>query len=242
MVTASMPSSSMSSDRELLADRDPLGFQGGDYNLTRYVGNSPTNATDSTGMESDQQRRERERYRRFMDDPNDDMPVIDFGYIFNDGRGMTDDQYELFKQGCQGLAGIRVGIDFLSPKRGSRAFTSWDEAKWVYDELQRQGRSPQLVAIQTGNPYFTGTPVNRPIFGPTEINPNQIDLGGSKNFATWHTTSNGTGYWEHVDGSWLNNPGNRSNCNVIHSPTLPGGYTTTTYVVIPGKPAPPRAR
>ena len=29
---------------------DPLGFEGGDQNLTRYVGNSPTNATDPSGL------------------------------------------------------------------------------------------------------------------------------------------------------------------------------------------------
>jgi RHS repeat-associated protein len=29
--------------------RDPSGFGGGDYNIYRYVGNSPTNATDPTG-------------------------------------------------------------------------------------------------------------------------------------------------------------------------------------------------
>jgi len=29
---------------------DPLGFEAGDYNLYRYVGNNPTNFTDSTGQ------------------------------------------------------------------------------------------------------------------------------------------------------------------------------------------------
>jgi hypothetical protein len=30
---------------------DPLGFEAGDANLYRYVGNNPTNATDPTGLE-----------------------------------------------------------------------------------------------------------------------------------------------------------------------------------------------
>jgi RHS repeat-associated protein len=29
---------------------DPLGFEAGDPNLYRYVGNSPTNATDPLGL------------------------------------------------------------------------------------------------------------------------------------------------------------------------------------------------
>src|SRR2546421_515233 len=31
--------------------QDPLGFTAGDTNLYRYVGNSPTNATDPRGLE-----------------------------------------------------------------------------------------------------------------------------------------------------------------------------------------------
>ena len=30
--------------------QDPIGFAGGDANLYRYVGNSPTNATDRCGL------------------------------------------------------------------------------------------------------------------------------------------------------------------------------------------------
>jgi hypothetical protein len=32
---------------------DPIGFAGGDYNLNRFVGNSPTNATDPYGLFGD---------------------------------------------------------------------------------------------------------------------------------------------------------------------------------------------
>jgi hypothetical protein len=35
----------------LLADQSPIGFQGGDANLYRYVGNEPTDATDPSGLE-----------------------------------------------------------------------------------------------------------------------------------------------------------------------------------------------
>jgi uncharacterized protein RhaS with RHS repeats len=30
---------------------DPLGFDAGDYNLERYVGNGPTDGTDPSGLE-----------------------------------------------------------------------------------------------------------------------------------------------------------------------------------------------
>lgn len=39
-----------SSDRKLFADLEPLGYEAGDTNLYRYVKNSPTNATDPTGL------------------------------------------------------------------------------------------------------------------------------------------------------------------------------------------------
>ncbi len=32
--------------------QDPIGFQAGDPNLYRYVGNSPTNFTDPSGLHS----------------------------------------------------------------------------------------------------------------------------------------------------------------------------------------------
>lgn len=59
MVTASMPSFSKSSSGEAFVDEDvslpfcisdPLGYVAGDTNLYRYVENSPTNATDPTGL------------------------------------------------------------------------------------------------------------------------------------------------------------------------------------------------
>jgi hypothetical protein len=34
----------------LFDNYDPLGFEAGDANLYRYLGNSPTNATDPTGL------------------------------------------------------------------------------------------------------------------------------------------------------------------------------------------------
>ena len=33
--------------------QDPIGFGGGDYNLSRYVGNDPTDATDPSGLADD---------------------------------------------------------------------------------------------------------------------------------------------------------------------------------------------
>jgi len=36
-----------------LFSQDPIGFAGGDANLYRYVGNSPTNATDPSGLEGE---------------------------------------------------------------------------------------------------------------------------------------------------------------------------------------------
>lgn len=35
---------------------DPIGFAGGDANLTRYVGNAATNATDPSGLDSEHTR------------------------------------------------------------------------------------------------------------------------------------------------------------------------------------------
>jgi uncharacterized protein RhaS with RHS repeats len=59
MAIASMPSSRKSSSAETSFDDgdflrfsagDALGYRGGDTNLYRYVSNSPTNATDPTGL------------------------------------------------------------------------------------------------------------------------------------------------------------------------------------------------
>jgi hypothetical protein len=59
MPIASMPSSSKSSSAGIsfeeesflpFSARDALGYRGGDTNLYRYCGNSPTNATDPTGL------------------------------------------------------------------------------------------------------------------------------------------------------------------------------------------------
>lgn len=199
-------------------------------NLYRYVNNHPCNTVDSNGEDSE---RRAENYKDFMDTSDFDMPVDDFADMFNKGQGMTEQQYELFKQGCQGLAMIRVGIGFQSAKRGTRAFTSYSEAKWYYDQLADAGRAPQMVAIQTGAPYENSSVPNRLLLGITEINPNQIDLSGTKNYATLQKTLGGALYWEYVTGSWLNNPSNRANCRVVHSPTLPM-FTTTTYFVVPG--------
>ena len=38
---------------DLFSSTRPLGFSGGDENLKRYVGNSPTNATDPSGLEEE---------------------------------------------------------------------------------------------------------------------------------------------------------------------------------------------
>lgn len=38
---------------ETLGGADPLGFAAGDANLYRYVGNKPTNHTDTTGHSDD---------------------------------------------------------------------------------------------------------------------------------------------------------------------------------------------
>ena len=35
---------------DLFDNCDPLGYEAGDANLYRYVGNSPTNATDPSGL------------------------------------------------------------------------------------------------------------------------------------------------------------------------------------------------
>lgn len=61
MAIASMPSSSKSSSAGISFDEDtllpltasdPLGYVGSDTNMYRYCGNSPTNATDPTGLDA----------------------------------------------------------------------------------------------------------------------------------------------------------------------------------------------
>lgn len=39
-------------NRELFCSTKPIGFRGGDSNLTRYVGNSPTNYIDPSGNQA----------------------------------------------------------------------------------------------------------------------------------------------------------------------------------------------
>lgn len=36
----------------IFVEEDPIDFEGEDANLHRYVGNSPTNATDPTGLQA----------------------------------------------------------------------------------------------------------------------------------------------------------------------------------------------
>ena len=48
----------------LLADRSPLGFNAGDTNLYRYVGDNPTDATDPSGLDEYDWKKEAENWER----------------------------------------------------------------------------------------------------------------------------------------------------------------------------------
>jgi RHS repeat-associated protein len=58
--------------------RDPSGFGGGDYNIYRYVGNSPTNGTDPSGLQA------KAWYENGSDFDNWVGDVTGFNWIIND--------------------------------------------------------------------------------------------------------------------------------------------------------------
>mgnify|MGYP005851477391 CR=1 FL=1 len=210
----------------------PLGFSAGDTNLYRYVGNSPTNFTDPSGMR---------KYRpdQFKDDMEFD--AVDF---FNDqfGGPFKNVYWETFKKGCVGLCQCRFESYKLFPhlQKSTRCFTNLDAARAYQDKMEKEAADKKIdviyaiFAVQTSqplrepnDPIFENVKPRKPEF-KDEIDPRQINLGGDYNFATYYQFKDKPGFWEYMNNGLITH----DKAKVKWVKELPG-FKTTTYCVAP---------
>ncbi len=118
---------------------DVIQFKGGDTNLYRYCGNSPTNATDQTGS--------------YPTDPNNSWTPFQFFGI----RGWWNNLPYLTGWGCGGLAAWRAGAP-ISPLwgkyyptdimkiKGATEYQSWNAVQKALNALGGKG---VIIAVQS---------------------------------------------------------------------------------------------
>ena len=63
---------------------DPIGFAAGDYNVNRYVGNSPTNATDPTGLRAEWHHLVPRKWRKYFKVRGYDVDAAENGWIIDE--------------------------------------------------------------------------------------------------------------------------------------------------------------
>jgi RHS repeat-associated protein len=210
---------------------DPIGFSGGDPNLYGYVGNSPTNSTDPTGLVVAGD------YPPIPPGHPDETPHGEWGTLFYLLEGFNATEQEFARAGCMRLAGLRLGtadvsgpiwrFTFPHMAPGALLFDNLRDAENAAQALARTGKEVRIFAVQSNGPLKAPPPgFTRP--KGTEIHPSQIDLSFHYNFATRHFCG-GKDVWE-----WMND----ADGTIVHSAVLPG-MTTTIYAVIVVNPANP---
>jgi RHS repeat-associated protein len=233
------------------ASEDPDGFTAGDANTYRYVGNSPTNWIDPSGL--------------------DDKPPVggpDNGYngtgtwqfknkkdlikfltqLLNANQpGFPANWVETAENGCIGLANLRIGLQNghfpLSPMsyKGAEFYLDLSTALTRLKALNNNtdGKKWLLVAIQV--------PVTKDVkkliaeVGTNKVDLNKLspyinldeDASTQYNWATWFES----GYWEYMNGNWKKiNPDDLP--TVKHRTTLPDmsalykGTYLTIYMIV----------
>lgn len=234
----------------------------GNTNLYEYVRSSPLTLVDPLGLQDSSYPWGRGGIGnwgpflrpRQQDYTNQEYTWTNVDYFWQRFIRDSGGSYGQYRQGCQGLAAIRLGLDPRSiPERvpGLRCFTDMQAALFVHNELVSSGGQPLLFALQgTGTPHFSGdveinaADVTRMAVAaggcvPAD-NPSGPAMGGGEwNFATMLNNDPSTGpLWEWMNHGW--NIGNKSTARVRHSHSLPqsmGGclMQTTIYCVSPNK-------
>lgn len=229
-----------------LFSQDPIGFAAGDANLYRYVGNSPTNATDPSGLQEprDPDTNGRPWYDKRPFSFDMDAHVFQWRNLrLNSGEYST-----VYRRGCVGLAGVRISDNGKFPhmQQRARAFGSYQEAMAALAAIEGSGGRGMLVAYQDTNPIISSFPPIGTYPASTEFDPRSLPLG-DYNFASL-VELYGTAYWEWMDHGFnvdstmfYHDPKNRpfasADTAVHHCRTLPSGYhektVNTIYLVVP---------
>jgi uncharacterized protein RhaS with RHS repeats len=139
--------------------QDPLGFDAGDANLYRYVGDNPVGLTDPSGLRPPHHPTRTALWR--WDWPDTSTKGDDFARAWLFG----EDEKEFFNMGCIGLCAIRVGsyrggIGKRYPMfaRGVRCFSNLKDAlaeqrrmQKAIDKEKRPLDNAVLFAVESKN-------------------------------------------------------------------------------------------
>jgi RHS repeat-associated protein len=193
------------------ASQDPLGFGGGDWNLSRAVANDATNLNDPSGEEGDPIEGNSAELN---------MPIGQYGKL--PGSRLSNEQLDFASRGgCFALALIRLNLwspsGFVKGRPQTMPdvvlFKNYDDALAYYNQLQKDGKDPVMFAYQNTGNFRPGT---RGFKGtvPGQIDPATLpwDEDGEFNYATLQFNGNQP-YWEWMDRG--------RGGNVKHSPEHP---------------------
>jgi hypothetical protein len=221
---------------------DPKGFEAGDSNLYRYVGNATTNATDPSGLDHIDNRidariqRELERQRNSIQGTaNGSWPVQ---LYLNLMLRLNDDDWRETRRGCIGLVNVRLGLRYMSfPLFGNQGvtwFNTYAGADAFRNQLLRNGQAngqPRILALCFRGLTIPPATLAQP--GRTPL-PSDVDLAPGYDWWVLNEPVGQAPYWEHTSGAW--NPAN-PNQTVIHTPLQDGiqnhgGYPYMIFGVV----------
>jgi hypothetical protein len=193
---------------------DPEGFQAGDPDLYRYVGNNATNLTDPSGLQAMGPHHPARLSLWRLDWPGITTP----GYIIARSWDFREAEQVYFRRGCVGLCAIRTGSYLLKKDPmfapGVECFTDLKDAlKWQKEmnEKIKAAKTPLkkavLFAIESKNPMtdyikYLDKEKKRP-------NPESLTLPDLEpyDFATAFQKTDGTiVYWERMPYGISKNP------------------------------------
>jgi uncharacterized protein RhaS with RHS repeats len=221
---------------------DPSDFDGEDANTYRYVGNSPVNAVDPSGLAG---------YTGpgHWTFENEKALIDALNELF--GRQLTNRELDVARQGCIGLTLLRIGKQngayplnpLLYRAREAVFYIDKNAALTAYNNRQsnNDGKTWLLVAIQAS--VSLKDPTTRQIFSSGTTDPINIkDIkfdwtkGANYNWATWHS-SGGNAYWEYMNTSWMEWTAEGHDHwfpTIFHKAELPKGWHTI-YMIIEAK-------
>jgi RHS repeat-associated protein len=209
--------------------QDPIGFDAGDANLYRYVGNDSLSVTDPSGLQEGTFWRRIGTFLSLITDdgrhgtrlqlpkePKGDWRLRQF---FHSPSFQTDDPRALrliyqTRFGCGGLAAWRAGctpdpdVDRFIPRDISR-LPGAKRYPTLQDAVNALSESPEwglIIAVQMDE---HGTPLNYATLLGSDREP----------------------YWEYANHGWKTDP---ETARIKHRPTLPGGFDKVEFIFVPG--------
>jgi RHS repeat-associated protein len=133
--------------------QDPIGFEAGDANLYRYVGNSPTLFVDPSGLVETEPMED-------LVDTIENHPDLT--------RAQKDWKIRELARGCVGITTATVGYTERGFPKFGRTFTNEKDAAAEYARLKAAGKDPVVFSVHFWNP------------NPLAINPDgTVDMGNS---------------------------------------------------------------